>query len=1582
MRSSFDCYKKIESPDMYLCNPDQRFLCALIGQDRLFTSRFNDLSELSFTVPKIKGAGNSYKLVKTKRLVFVDNIGWFQITAVTETVEGDRKTKSVTAKSHQVVFADRGFVTEERVYMFYNPNDPTDEKYDSNNKSAMPSVVGQLYRQLGIKVALSVGDIEPTQDMKDWTIIYIDPVLQFRAKNYAKMYEAVEGANNVCRSFTASTDTNGYDFMVNQVEQAFEVVFEFNYLYHTIKIKTLENITKPTNIYLAFDNVMNKLDIQENADEIVTVMSCNGGDLDIRSVNPMGTNYIVDFSYYKKHQGDDGTEYPWMSKELIDALDAWEIEFERWRKDDSGRVGHTKGYSKLVEELQELYTQKAQSDADIQYANLKLMDMQTARDKYSDGEDATLNGSGFITAESVAVGAKSLLERSGFHTEPFTDDINIVGHTAGPNATKVIDDEATSSYHYEFKFEDNGTSGTPRSLIEAYIDSEKAEDNATVPLYFMDEDNRSYLKLTVAAEVGVVKDENGFVSDNGTVAIRGTSFNVSSTNGVYTIVLPNGQTITATAPDYYFNYDGTRYKITWGADSIVTVYCYYVSGFDRYTTCAETRGKDGGWYDIWADHIKNDLSPVGDSLQNNIDEIKREMEYISEQCNIEKFIQRKGQALYDELSTYWIEGNYSNNNFATYDETTMAERIELANELMEAAKKDLAKSAQPQYELTVDAINFIKLIEFKPFTDELELGRQITVEKEDGVCYYLALMTLEYDLDKSDTFTMTFSSASKPGDTVMTFADLIKESSSVSRTVSANWSNLTDYARNKEGITDLIMAPLDRTLRAAQNDMVNQQFLVDDTGILGRKWSDDSQTTFDDEQIRIINNTLLFTDDNWETASLALGKIRYGENGETAYGLAADVLIGNLLFGSKMKIANQNGNIALDENGITVRDSKGVVHFRVTPEGDVTIYNYATSGDLDGITETLQGKIQESAAGLRSEFTTTLTEDYTSKDELGEALADYSTTTQMRSAIEQSAVGITTSVSETLKSYTTKDDLDDKLDDYSTTTEMETAIQQVAGSLTAYAKKTEGDETSAFGYTLDSNQFCVWKDNSDNKILLCDENGLIVSGTVNASSGNIGGLLLEQKTGNFINTTEHTKTTKLTITIPRGTPGYAVAYPLNIYTYSANQEFALSELGCPAGAILGKFVISNTSATSATTSGASINSINTNTKSIELNAWIQTGGKGGNLTTDQDVSVDVEFTYYTFKQEQSTYSIFRSKDDTFNICTVGESSLLTIVDTRICSADIEKLATTHATVGSLILEGTTLKCQAMSINFGAGGTRNFEVSIDFAGTTIMIYTDGLLPFDMIFPIKYIEKGSTNSKTTCVLIKQGTNMGKAELSLFNEVENATFLDGSKTYIFQAGDYDGNADQQFEISGGPLISDGINNLTYNCRVGNDLGTYDKRWNTLYAINLGSSRTLSAAQNNGRIKNIYAENIYLQGTAIDSSDRQIKNSIKYLSSSSSNYEKLFDCLKPVSFKYNDGVSGRTHLGMIAQDVKSTMDELGIDGKDFAAYCAWVDEDGNETCGLRYEELIPLAILEIQRLKSRICDLQNALNNISKDL
>ena len=117
-------------------------------------------------------------------------------------------------------------------------------------------------------------------------------------------------------------------------------------------------------------------------------------------------------------------------------------------------------------------------------------------------------------------------------------------------------------------------------------------------------------------------------------------------------------------------------------------------------------------------------------------------------------------------------------------------------------------------------------------------------------------------------------------------------------------------------------------------------------------------------------------------------------------------------------------------------------------------------------------------------------------------------------------------------------------------------------------------------------------------------------------------------------------------------------------------------------------------------------------------------------------------------------------------------------------------------------------------------------------------------------------------------------------------------------------------------------------------------------------------------------YWNTIYVRNGTVDLSDKNKKNTIHPLSSI---HESIFDALNPVSYKFNINNNNRTHTGFLAQDVKQAVEAAGLTTQDFAAYCEWIDENGEVGCGLRYSELIALCVNEIQKLKKRVAELEN---------
>lgn len=169
----------------------------------------------------------------------------------------------------------------------------------------------------------------------------------------------------------------------------------------------------------------------------------------------------------------------------------------------------------------------------------------------------------------------------------------------------------------------------------------------------------------------------------------------------------------------------------------------------------------------------------------------------------------------------------------------------------------------------------------------------------------------------------------------------------------------------------------------------------------------------------------------------------------------------------------------------------------------------------------------------------------------------------------------------------------------------------------------------------------------------------------------------------------------------------------------------------------------------------------------------------------------------------------------------------------------------------------------------------------------------------------------------------------------------------------------------------------------------------WYEAYSGSAMSFRPASASSGSIYLGMSYSKwaTVYASSGSINTSDRTKKHDIYSIDD---RYKKLFLDLKPVSYKFNDGASKRTHLGYISQDVETSLYKLGMDGLDFAGFCkdqavtVTTDKDGKETMtpkfengkpvydySLRYEEFISLNTAMIQDTIKSVNDLRAYVDN-----
>ena len=137
------------------------------------------------------------------------------------------------------------------------------------------------------------------------------------------------------------------------------------------------------------------------------------------------------------------------------------------------------------------------------------------------------------------------------------------------------------------------------------------------------------------------------------------------------------------------------------------------------------------------------------------------------------------------------------------------------------------------------------------------------------------------------------------------------------------------------------------------------------------------------------------------------------------------------------------------------------------------------------------------------------------------------------------------------------------------------------------------------------------------------------------------------------------------------------------------------------------------------------------------------------------------------------------------------------------------------------------------------------------------------------------------------------------------------------------------------------------------------------------------------------IYGKNFYNSaGTAI-SSDKKAKNSIEY---DISKYDALFDRLKPASYKYNDGESGRTHLGFIAQDIQEAIEQTNLTSKDCSIIVIKGDgldkkigkviDEEKAFYYIRPDQLHALEVRQIQLLKAQVKQQEATITELTRRL
>jgi hypothetical protein len=295
-------------------------------------------------------------------------------------------------------------------------------------------------------------------------------------------------------------------------------------------------------------------------------------------------------------------------------------------------------------------------------------------------------------------------------------------------------------------------------------------------------------------------------------------------------------------------------------------------------------------------------------------------DWIARETDFEKFF---SEDQWIRLSPFIREDEFSDSNFLLTGYESEEERLEICQELFESANKELNTLCQPSLEFSMEMANILALPEFRSLVDQFQLGNFVRVHIRDGYVKRARLLEVHLNFSDLSDFNCNF------GNLVTTKSEIDKHAELLSQAVTAgkqvatsagDWQKAVDKSsRIEEEIANGLQNAALEVGRAS-----GQSIVWDSTGIWGRKLIDGTTDQYEDEQFRIINNKLVFSNDGFKTSKSIMGRFVVKDddgNDVTRWGLLAEAMVGGYIEGSEIRGGNlrigdgSNNYFQVDESG-------------------------------------------------------------------------------------------------------------------------------------------------------------------------------------------------------------------------------------------------------------------------------------------------------------------------------------------------------------------------------------------------------------------------------------------------------------------------------------------------------------------------------------------------------------------------------------------------------------------------------------------------------------------------------------------
>lgn len=716
-----------------------------------------------------------------------------------------------------------------------------------------------------------------------YTIAYVDNSLQQKQ-----------------RVFSIANSTI-YDFLVGECATEFHCVFKFDSADRSISVYDLDTYGTDTTIYVDKENLTDSINLSVNTDSVKNCFKLVAGDESmtaaVRMLNSAGSDYLYHIPEYLRKD---------MPDEMVKKLETYE----------ALKKSYTQECETLTTDIYKLYDE-------IAYLTSGMM---------PSAENAEVTAAS--EASKLTVANLSPLALSVVSPSTSKDTV----HAALLNLARVYVRTGYVKLEIDTETEEN----KPQIDMETFINDDQVEEVTKDANGFHSFTWRGRFKITnYSNKEDVVYSDTLTITVNDNVHTRiiqdvlkkatqddetGSVLNVLSEPSISIFVktlkeysfnrLISFSDAIKTALDTLESMDQADsaadlyetlyvpYQNKRKAMGIVCTDCgRYIEGcYDKIPACPDCGNNNLIYGELVIRH-----SQIQD-IQTKLDEKLKRCQEIRDMLDLETCL---GE-YYPLFSSYRREDVYENSNYIS-DGLSNEEIVERAKTFIEVATEELLKSAEQQISITATLYNLLLMPEFAPLlysadsegtkTCLFDVGSWLRIGI-DGVPYRLRLQHYSIDFDNESTLNVEFSNAVIGHQASNDLRDVIASAKSMA----TSYSYVTKQVEKGKVTGEQVQNWVQNGLSSAHVMIKNndkEEVIYTKHGILCRSY-DDISGTYEKEQMKLTHNCMVYTDDNWQSVKMALGKHKYRYYDETendfivstGYGVGADFVSANAAMAS------------------------------------------------------------------------------------------------------------------------------------------------------------------------------------------------------------------------------------------------------------------------------------------------------------------------------------------------------------------------------------------------------------------------------------------------------------------------------------------------------------------------------------------------------------------------------------------------------------------------------------------------------------------------------------------------------------